>query len=155
MNRQHVFNTVARHLLTQAEMCFGQNPNPTHPEDEGICLYYSQATGHRCAIGALIPDHLYRPEMENEALIALLDDYPALTRHLELEPRAQYQHRTLENTPDIQFLDDLRKVHDISTLQSWPVDLTVLAHRYGLNDDVVRELEHEFLDKITEEEVLD
>jgi len=49
---------------------------------DGISCRYRTADGRKCGIGQLIPDHLYRPEMENEFFSGLFTRWPAVATHL-------------------------------------------------------------------------
>lgn len=54
MEAQEIFDTVARHLFKQGKQSVGE---------DGCCKYRGQ-DGLKCAVGALISDGDYRPEME-------------------------------------------------------------------------------------------
>lgn len=60
---QEVFDLVTKHLFTQGR--------PARIDD-GRCRY-RMAGGHRCAIGALIPDELYKEEFEGASAYRLVD----------------------------------------------------------------------------------
>lgn len=57
MNKQEIFDTVAKHLFTQGERAVN---------DDGLCCYRVQLGDKvlKCAVGALIPDEMYREEMD-------------------------------------------------------------------------------------------
>ena len=57
INRQEIFNTVVRHLHAQGKPSIVK----------GICRYRGP-DNTRCAIGALIPDEFYTPEMEGKGV---------------------------------------------------------------------------------------
>ena len=61
---QQVFDTVARHLLLQKGRAY----------DEGACQYRDKQ-GRKCAIGCLIPDEMYLPDMEGMGVLSLLDHF--------------------------------------------------------------------------------
>jgi hypothetical protein len=68
MNRQDIFNTVAEHLFAQGERAMRFE----YPEHEGSCVYrgkgsVSKIDGCKCAVGALIPDEIYVPLMDDGA----------------------------------------------------------------------------------------
>lgn len=109
MNRQHVFNQVADHLLRQMAKSEGED------EDQGVgwCLYRGPH-GRRCAIGCLIPDDVYTPSMEGNGIDDLLRDHP--------------QALPFEMTDaDICFLARLQLIHDDSEPLRWAGDLKALA----------------------------
>lgn len=53
MEAQEIFDTVAKHLATQGRRAVG----------EGRCLYRTE-DGAKCAVGCLISDEEYTPDME-------------------------------------------------------------------------------------------
>lgn len=59
MNRQEVYNTVRTHLMSMTE--------PSMSEAAGGCAYRGN-DGCKCAIGILIKDEFYRPDMEGYGL---------------------------------------------------------------------------------------
>lgn len=78
MNRQDVFDTVAEHLIQQGKAAVSNN----NPDGFEYCKYRT-ADGCKCAVGALIPDSAYNPDIEDlivadakvqELLPFLLDD---------------------------------------------------------------------------------
>lgn len=56
MNEREVFDTVKAHLLTQGRRSLNA--------DNGACAYRG-ANGTSCAVGCLIKDEFYVPEIEN------------------------------------------------------------------------------------------
>ena len=85
---QEVFDLVANHLFTQGR--------PAR-QDDGRCRYRTKS-GLRCAIGALIPDELYKEEFEGAGAAQLIDNLYAL------EIADWREHKEL--------LDHLQSVHD-------------------------------------------
>ena len=69
-NAQEVFNHVIKHLVTQGERCCGFIYD-THDE---ICLYRSPE-GMSCAIGCLMSDEEYHPDMENAEVFSIIENY--------------------------------------------------------------------------------
>ena len=68
MTPQEIFNKVATHLFTQGTRAM------LDPECEsGQCMYRGP-NGSKCAVGVLIPDKLYRKNMETFTINGLLDD---------------------------------------------------------------------------------
>jgi len=88
MTRQEIFNKVADHLLTQGK--------PALFDEIGDCAYRGQ-DGSMCAVGCLIPDELYTPEMELKSVDTLLKAEFVL-------PGFFYDNYTL--------LSDLQIIHD-------------------------------------------
>jgi hypothetical protein len=68
MTKQEIFDTVAIHLIKQGKKSVG---------DDGNCLYRGPE-GLKCAVGCLIPDEVYRPEMESRSVISLFKNFSEL-----------------------------------------------------------------------------
>lgn len=117
MNKQEVFNFVVTHLFSQGQPSFA--PSDYVPintafvitNDKHLCMYRGEA-GRKCAVGCLIPDDVYKPEMENLALRCLLHG----TTVGEIEygkfadlPQVLHDHQDL--------LRALQNVHD--RLENW------------------------------------
>lgn len=85
---QEVFDLVANHLFTQGR--------PAR-QDDGRCRYRMES-GLRCAIGALIPDELYKEEFEGAGAYRLIGNLYAL------EIADWREHKEL--------LDLLQNIHD-------------------------------------------
>lgn len=96
MNQQEIFDKVHTNLLTQR----------TAAIEDGSCAY--RAGTQTCAVGALIPDCLYTPEIEGTSVSVLI------------KYKETYPHHPLNNalkqagfTPDqYPLLRDLQRVHD-------------------------------------------
>lgn len=56
---QSIYDTVLAHLRTQGE----------HAYESGRCAYRTRS-GQKCAVGCLIPDDVYTPEIEGNAVSA-------------------------------------------------------------------------------------
>lgn len=69
MNKQEIFDTVARHIFTQ-----GVPGGHTDLQNNFACQYRGTG-GTSCAVGCLIPDDVYRSEMEGNDVEYLLDKY--------------------------------------------------------------------------------
>ena len=75
MNRQEIFDKIYLHLIEQGRKSI---------DSDGQCMYRSP-DGDKCAIGCLIPDELYTPELEgNGANMPIIVDvlrkiYPDMT----------------------------------------------------------------------------
>lgn len=97
MTEQEIFDKVVRHLIAQGE----QAVDPA----TGRCQYRAPG-GLKCAIGCLIPDELYEPEMDGEMALSasdVLESYPELAGAI-----GSYS----EALGDM--LNSLQRVHDIS-----------------------------------------
>lgn len=116
MTMQSIFDRVAAHLLNQ-------NRRSVDPVD-GLCLYRG-GDGRKCAIGCLIPDDLYSPEMENQNL------YGPLIRAALGDFLRDSEHEKL--------LSMLQLAHDSYHPSQWPDELRYIAGSFKLSDAVVKE----------------
>lgn len=117
MNKQEIFNTVRDHLLKQNARSESNYANVVGCTD---CAYRG-ANGLKCAVGVLIKDEHYTPEIEG-----LVPNMRAVATALEKSLGC-----TLD-AQDIIFLDDLQTVHDASEPHEWPEKLREVAARYSL-----------------------
>lgn len=113
MNRQETYEKVRDHLLKQ-----GKQSMTVDKRNRENCLYRGP-NGLKCAIGCIIPDDLYRPEMEGKGAEseALADVRLALGA---------------TSLDDVTFLTDLQELHDECEPQAWPDRLTRFALEHGL-----------------------
>lgn len=105
MTGQEVFDRVVAHLRAQGEKAISGT---------GLCLYRG-ADGRKCAVGCLIPDELYTPAVEGEAV-----DGPYMKDLL----------REIGVRQDLAL--GLQQVHDRFPVCRWEWALERLAVRYGL-----------------------
>lgn len=91
MTEQEAFDIVAKHLFEQ------KRPSVL---SKGVCAYRG-VEGRKCAIGALISDEEYSPELEDKDVmtLGLKDALPPSLRGL-----------------DIEFLTELQDIHDNAAL---------------------------------------
>lgn len=68
MTPQEIFDTVARHLFAQGTRAY--NENIAGCQYRGPC-------GTKCAVGCLIPDEAYDPEMEGRSVDSLISGFPS------------------------------------------------------------------------------
>jgi hypothetical protein len=118
MDAQKIFDTVARHLLTQR-----RKSEETH----GLrsCLYrksLGDGTALMCAVGCLIPDESYSPDLEGKQA----DDERVLA--------------ALPFSADADFLRSLQDIHDYDDPQFWPGRLRRFADDNALSHAVVDEI---------------
>lgn len=115
---QVIFDKVVRHLFTQGQQSIG------YDEEAPVCLYRGP-NGMMCAVGALIPDEVYKPSMENIWVGRLIDKEPQLAHlkpHWKLLSALQDAHDDVENW---QWTSTMRTVlHDI-------------GHVFGLDHSLV------------------
>jgi|ERR1043166_3582484 hypothetical protein len=122
MTDQETFDKVARHLLTQKErsMCLN-NTN---------CAYRG-VDGLKCAVGALIPDELYTPDLEGQNC-----DDPEVAMVLEgLGYRNTYLCRRLQMVHDT--IEPARDGHCLG----WKHWLAEVAKDFGLSSAVLQEFD--------------
>ena len=116
MNNQEIFNKVATHLLTQSDKAL---------DEKGDCMYRG-LNGTSCAAGCLIPDELYEPEMENESILNLANDFPDVKAYLRMHRR-----------DTLRLIDRLQNVHDAEPVEYWYVALDATAADFDLNTEVL------------------
>ena len=113
LNYQEIFNQVSAHLLTQ---------NAKALTREGQECLYRDSEGRMCAIGCLIPPHLYTRDLEGMSVMSA-EILTALGLNSDSVRSA-----------DVEFLHELQTIHDYATtILTWPAQLAELAPRYGLS----------------------
>lgn len=121
MNRQEVFDKVKTHLLTQNKRSINGN--------EG-CLY-RHPEGLKCAIGPLLSDEVYTPELEGKTpqhyilSKALADSGLDIDLETGLETFAN-SSQGLRND-DTKFLSELQFIHDYDPVEEWEIKLKEFA----------------------------
>lgn len=117
MNKQEIFDTVARHIFTQ-----GVPGGEKNAEGFFSCRYRGTG-GTSCAVGCLIPDEAYRSWMEGNDVEGLIE------QHYGRLPGWMFDHRDL--------LSRLQLVHDF--LPAWRTSqkmrgmLYEVARKYNLD----------------------
>jgi hypothetical protein len=117
--KQDVFDTIARHLLTQRE--------PSASEDGETCLYFGP-DGKRCAAGCLLTEPV-GSKLNDEPWGRLVDAGVASPHHRALIERLQSIH------------DDATCRLTLPLMVQWPLRLRALAGELGLSDSVIAEME--------------
>lgn len=135
IKRQLIFDTVARHLLTQGTRAV---------TEYGRACRYRGPDNTKCAIGALIPDDIYSDHLEGGGVHALLCEpinnfVPENIPYIE---RFRTWFKNVYGKPnefDMRFLSDLQTIHDSESfdIDEWPLAIAALAGKYGLNWRVV------------------
>lgn len=101
---QEAFELVARHLFTQGKPAVKVNRRRNGDGDfDHMCLYRAPG-GLRCAVGALIPDALYRKAMENK-------NVSRITGMTDLEDDANFKPLIFLR-PIAPMLGQLQGIHD-------------------------------------------
>lgn len=125
LGKQHVFDFVSRHLLTQ-------NAKSVNPNGSGnSCMYLSLCKGMRCAVGCLIHPIEYRSYFEGKGSGNVSGHL--LTMEQLSETR---EERTL--------LRELQLLHDCpeKPVQSWKEYLQDIANDFDLDSSVLSEYMH-------------
>jgi hypothetical protein len=118
MNKQEIFDKVARHLLRQGEKSSSHG-------DQMDCMYRGPGK-LKCAIGCLIPDKFYDYDIEGRTIgDDKLDD---VLKHCGIR---LYVNGTPTSTN--MMLDDLQNTHDSCGVDKWRGKLMGIAHRYDVN----------------------
>lgn len=125
MNRQEIFDKVAKHLLTQN----------ARSEDGESCLYRSE-DGLMCAVGCLIKDEHYSVALENQSV-----SHESVNHALNLSG-VETDSVTTEMLEDLQTLHDgihpLRYDERIMSIDEWSLGLSYIAATYNLNTDGIK-----------------
>lgn len=123
MDRQKVFDQVKKHLLWQKGKSVTKEIEAlgSFGLTEVRCAYRGKF-GYMCAIGCLIPDSLYDPDMEFKRVTGLVKDFPEMRAILGI---TEYG--------DVMFLSGLQDIHDIHPVASWKDELTKFAKAWNLN----------------------
>jgi hypothetical protein len=103
LNRQMVFDDVARHLIAQNRVSLIEVPTNrgSAAPATGPCCAYRSPDGCKCAIGALIPDDRYDPSIEQ---LRVLES----AVHSKLDSR----YGEVTSLGDLEFLNSLQGIHD-------------------------------------------
>lgn len=126
---QSIFNTVKEHLLTQNEKSL------KHCQFNTECRYRGDG-GTKCAVGFLIKDEYYSPDLEGVAV--------CLSPSRDLVSRVHKVIKALEaslgyslNKAEISLLSFLQGIHDNNTIDYWEEALDNLEgrleHIYKMN----------------------
>jgi hypothetical protein len=113
---REIYERVSAHLLNQGAVS----------EDENGSCRLRGANGRKCAIGSLVSDECYRPDIEG---IGISYYRHALDGELL---RALYASNVNAYDPRIvDLLCELEQVHDDVSVDQWPDLLAALGKRYA------------------------
>lgn len=112
MDTQQAFETAVKHLRKQG--CRSQQRETISI----TCMYRLPENNLKCAVGALIPDEIYRESMEGIGIAGLLADFPKL--------------KGLFKNVDIDMLEDLQRIHDKCEVEEWEEEFKEVATNFGL-----------------------
>lgn len=116
MTNQEIFDKSVSHLLKQGAK-----------SKSGIMCKYRASDGRMCAVGVLIKDEFYDPQIESE------------TVRNELVRNAFKLSGVSVRGMASTLLGDLQELHDETEVEDWPNESLRLAKSYGLNPRVVKE----------------
>ena len=123
MTEQEIFDRVVHHLAKQRVLA----------HEDGSCKYRDKH-GNMCAVGCLIPDDLYRDEMEGDSV-----------RDLANRPEMEkfFSGMRLDLLIDLQFCHDCNGAGMLGRkhppLPQWEKELYRIAETFGLDDKVIEE----------------
>lgn len=126
MNIQQVADICAIHL-------FKQNKKSEHVTPEGVprCMY-RRPDGLKCAVGALIKDEFYDPDIEN----CLVNSDIV---HDVLKKSGVYGDDSVENDSIEEMLVRFQTIHDSYTVPNWVHQIKLLYTSYHLSTDNINE----------------
>lgn len=119
VTQQQLFDKIVMHLLTQGKPA----------TILGAC-YYRTSAGLSCAIGCLIPNNLYRLELENTSIHGVISmlEKPDMYTQEELD-----EFKAIGITPEnAGLLSLLQDTHDAVPPESWFNQLQYIAIDYKL-----------------------
>ena len=122
MRKQQLFNTVAKHLLTQNKKAI----------KDGICRYRFRNLS--CAVGCLIPENEYSRKLEGKSMTSFVGGF------VDADVAAAVKKsKTLTNLIryHVDLVERLQRIHDSSTPMYWKEDLQKLADDFGLSAKVL------------------
>lgn len=128
MNHQQIFDKVAAHLLKQ-------NVRSTSSERHGYCQYRGDG-GMMCAAGCLIPDDLYKPELEGKTVTEENIFQVLVKAGMASEDEADRDEDDDSISPAegsrLDLILRLQEIHDDCDVYDWPEKLAALAGRFNL-----------------------
>lgn len=126
--KQALFDRAVKGLASQGFA-------PSYLPDNGTCAYRGE-DGKRCAVGHLIPDAVYKPEMEGHNALDLLapgSSWGAGLRATDLEGMAGYDIDEGQEQELAEFLFGLQGCHDSTASPGvMRVELQDFADLHGL-----------------------
>ena len=145
---QEIFDKAAIHLLTQMK------PAIIYNEQQAPICMYKDPSGLKCAVGAFIPDELYKYSLENktvksQALLDVLvaakvvDDVYCITKpdcvRVEMSSisntDALVKRKLWTDSVPCSLLSDLQELHDNSKPVHWLSGLYYIATEFGLSKE--------------------
>lgn len=121
MTNQELFDRVATHLLTQNAKCGVFETDVDEIEHQVFRCKYRDPEGHKCAIGALIPDKAYRPCFEG---LGVGD--------------AEIRRAAGLSDSQVDIGSALQETHDELEPGKWRAALLGVARDFGLSTEVIQ-----------------
>lgn len=116
---QEIYDEVVTFLVKQGKRASGQ----------GSCMYRTE-NGLKCAIGCLIPDELYKYDMEGPGIVTLLNSFPELDFL----------------SPHVSLLVSLQSAHDNgdnwASIEAFKRRFTNTAYSFLLNSSILDQLDY-------------
>ena len=127
LTQQEVFDQGIRGVITQGGFAFNND----------FCVYLDTKTGRRCHVG------LFMSDIEP---IFYVGGYQTI--YDNSENIRKWHDQTFDDEVTSEFLTDFQKVHDFSSEFANPWNnyrqrAQQFASKYGLNDEVTKEIPHE------------
>ena len=123
MTRQDIFDKIYRHLLKQNKKAARRRTRNSFTGDmiDGDCLYRTKK-GLQCAVGCLIDDDNYSPQLEGRGFDANSVKQAILrsNKGIQLNPRTK------------DMLLELQAIHDAYSPDQWSGRLYTLSKDYNL-----------------------
>ena len=142
MTPQEVFDKVARHLLTQNER--STISEPINDQIRGMhirtwCAYRSPR-GLKCAVGCIIPDDVYTPDIEGDSIRVLIDRAAGASSRngFSLTDKQTAFFRDIQDSRHL--LSKLQSMHDVEDPSTWRRSLSTIARNFNLSDAVLEEV---------------
>jgi hypothetical protein len=116
LNKRDIFQRVSAHLLAQRAVS----------EDENGSCRLRSGDGRKCAIGSLVADHAYKPEIEGIGI--------SYYKHAKDGTLLRALYASDVNAYDpaiIDLLIELEEVHDDFSVDEWPRLLERVGQRHA------------------------
>lgn len=107
MKTIEIFEIVEKHMLTQKDKSYYIDP-----VGELSCAYRGMGK-LKCAVGCLITEEAYTPELEGQGVLFDEDVHRALEKSLGINPSKGL----------LGLLDDLQSIHDARPVKAWKAEL--------------------------------
>jgi hypothetical protein len=116
LTARDIYERVSAHLLSQRAVS---------EDDNGSCRLRSP-NGRKCAIGSLVSDEVYHPDIEGVGI--------SYYRHAQDGGLLRALYASNVNAYDrsiVELLCELEQVHDDASVDQWPRLLTALGKRHA------------------------